>query len=95
VQTHLYFRGGRGKTSVVVGVANVGDSMARDPFDFLRRNYRLAAHLTSHADVILGDERFTCDAGLGILRQVGIQDGVADTIGDFIRMTFTYRFARQ
>ena len=50
-------------------------------------------HLASEDHLPGGDEGFAGHAGLGVLGQDGIQDGVADLISHLVGMTHGDRFA--
>ena len=39
-------------------------------------------------DEIGRGERFASDAGFGILREQGVQNGIGDLVADFVRMAF-------
>ena len=45
------------------------------------------AHLAGDDDAVGGGKRLAGHAGLGLCRQIGIDDGVGDPVADLVRMT--------
>src|SRR5688572_10331519 len=78
MQTDMHFNVIRGESAVWFGVTNVGDCAACDALNFFGWNDRGAPHFTSHANVVLRDERFAGDAGIGVAREVRVEYGVAN-----------------
>ena len=73
-------------------VADVVHREADEVGEVVVRHRVRAARLAGQNDAVGRDQRFAGDAGVRIGAEEGIQDRIAQTIGDLVRMPLRYRF---
>ena len=73
------------EAEIVVVVANIAGHFAGD---FLEIDSGFGRDFAGEDDEIGRGERFASDAGFGILREQGVQNGIGDLVADFVRMAF-------
>jgi len=91
----LLFEGDEDVAGLVVkslGGVVVSDVSDRVADHLLVVDNRLRGDLSAHEDHASLCDRFAGDFGVGILFEVGIEDGIGYLITDFVRMTFSDRF---
>ena len=73
------------EAEIVVVVSNVGGDFAGD---FLEIDSGFRRDFAGKDDKIRCGKCFASDAGFGILREQGVQNGIGDLVADFVRMAF-------
>jgi len=79
----------RVETDLFRVVADVADRVANRALDV---ELRMSGHLSDHHAESLGDGRLAGDAGVRVLRQHPIEDGIGDLIANFVGVTLGDRF---
>ena len=85
-------KSGSVKSTIAVHITNVADRGANP---LLKVNLRVAGNFTGQHDEISLGQRLAGDAAQGILLETRIENGIADGVADFIRMTFGDGFGRK
>src|SRR5439155_27319272 len=75
--------------------AVVADLVDRAADDFLKVDVRARRDLAGDHREAGGDQRFAGDAADRVLGEDGVENGIGDLIGDFVRVSFGDRLGRE